>query len=98
MVTHSSFLPGESHGQKSLVIYSPKGCKESDTTEQLKHTHTHTHRDENKQKSIMQSSYLTDDKMEKYLNMTKDINLKIISFVSQIGKIMLAIISYIKQD
>ena len=29
------FLPGESHGQKSLVSYSPWGCKELDTTEQL---------------------------------------------------------------
>ena len=29
------FLPGESHGQRSLVGYSPQGCKESDTTEQL---------------------------------------------------------------
>ena len=29
----SVFLPGESHGQRSLVGYSPKGCKESDTTE-----------------------------------------------------------------
>jgi len=27
------FLPGESHGQRSLVGYSPRGCKESDTTE-----------------------------------------------------------------
>ena len=27
------FLPGESHGQRSLVGYSPGGCKESDTTE-----------------------------------------------------------------
>ena len=29
------FLPGESHGQKSLVGYSPWGCKKSDTTERL---------------------------------------------------------------
>ena len=29
------FLPGESHGQRSLVGYSPRGCKESDTTERL---------------------------------------------------------------
>ena len=29
------FMPGESHGQKSLVGYSPRGCKESDTTKQL---------------------------------------------------------------
>ena len=27
------FLPGESHRQRSLVGYSPWGCKESDTTE-----------------------------------------------------------------
>ena len=33
------FLPGKSHGPRSLVGYSPWGCKESDTTE---HTHTHT--------------------------------------------------------
>ena len=26
-------LPGESHGQRSLVVYSPQGCKESDMTE-----------------------------------------------------------------
>ena len=29
------FLPGEFHGQKSLVGYSPQGHKESDMTEQL---------------------------------------------------------------
>ena len=27
------FMPGESHGQRSLVGYSPWGCKEWDTTE-----------------------------------------------------------------
>ena len=29
------FLPGESHGRRSLVSYSPRGRKESDTTERL---------------------------------------------------------------
>ena len=29
------FLPGESHGQRILVGYSPWGRKESDTTERL---------------------------------------------------------------
>ena len=29
----SVFLPGESHGQRSLMGYSPRGRKESDTTE-----------------------------------------------------------------
>ena len=33
MATHSSILPGESHGQRSLVGYSPQGRKESDMTE-----------------------------------------------------------------
>ena len=46
------FLPGESHGQRSLVCYSPWGRKESDMTEWLiltlymhtcTHTHTHTY-------------------------------------------------------
>jgi len=29
------FLPGESHGQRSLVSYSPWSLKESDTTDRL---------------------------------------------------------------
>ena len=28
------FLPGESHGQRSLAGYSPRGCTELDVTEQ----------------------------------------------------------------
>ena len=35
MTTHSVFLPGESHGQRSLAGYSPWGRKESDTMERL---------------------------------------------------------------
>ena len=34
-------VPGKSHGQRSLVGYSPWGCKESDMTEQL-HFHFNT--------------------------------------------------------
>ena len=38
MITHS--LPGKSHGQKSLVGYSPWGDKESHRTEDsIAHTH-----------------------------------------------------------
>ena len=33
------FLLGESHGQRSLVNYSPWGHKKSDMTERLTHTH-----------------------------------------------------------
>ena len=36
------FLPGESHGQRSLASYSPWSHKESDMTEQLAHTQKHT--------------------------------------------------------
>ena len=34
----SVFLPGEFRGQRSLVGYSPRDRKESDTTEQLTHS------------------------------------------------------------
>ena len=39
------FLPGKSHGQRSLVGYSPQGHKESDMTKRTHmcaRTHTHT--------------------------------------------------------
>ena len=32
------FLPGESHGQRSLASYGPQGHRESDTTEATEHT------------------------------------------------------------
>ena len=35
-------LPEKCHGQRSLVGYSPWGCKESDTTEQLHFTSLQT--------------------------------------------------------
>ena len=37
------FLSRKSHGQRSLVGYSPWGHKELDTTEQITHTHMRTH-------------------------------------------------------
>ena len=33
-------LPGESHGQRSLVGYSPQGCKKLDMTEVIQQAHT----------------------------------------------------------
>ena len=42
MATTPVFLPGESHGQRSLAGYGPQGPKELDTTEHM-HTYTHTH-------------------------------------------------------
>ena len=43
MLTTPVFLPGEFHRQRSLVGFSPWGCKESDMTEQLSLTHFTTH-------------------------------------------------------
>ena len=40
--TGSSRNPGKSHGQRSVVGYSPWGRRKSDTAEQL-NTHTYTH-------------------------------------------------------
>ena len=39
VATHLGFLPGESHGQRSLVDYSRWGCKESDMMEGLTPSH-----------------------------------------------------------
>jgi len=54
------FLPGKSHGQKSLVGYSPWGHKVSDTAEHTHtrahtHTHTHTHTHSVEKDGIMKS-------------------------------------------
>ena len=35
MATHSSILPGESHGQRGLMGYSPWGRKELDISKRL---------------------------------------------------------------
>ena len=40
MTTHPSILAWESHGQRSLAGYSPRGCKEPDVTERQS-THAH---------------------------------------------------------
>ena len=39
------FLPGESHGQRNLMVYSPCGCRvrHNLVTKTYIHTHTHTH-------------------------------------------------------
>ena len=48
VATHSIFLPGVSHGQRSLAGYSPCYHKESDLTEQLSTA----------QQGIIQSTFL----------------------------------------
>ena len=40
MATRSSILAWRIHGQRSLAGYSPRVCKESDTTEAAEHAHT----------------------------------------------------------
>ena len=41
MATTPVFLPGESHGLRSLVGYSPYSHKESDMTEETKYACSH---------------------------------------------------------
>ena len=43
MQTNLVFLPGESHGQRSVAGYSLWSCKESDMTEVTQQAHIHTH-------------------------------------------------------
>ena len=50
------FLPGESHGQRSLAGYSPQGHKESDTTKAAEHTqHKFLQRTEKKETHLTPS-------------------------------------------
>ena len=39
----SVFSPGEFHRQESLAGYSPRGRKESDTTEETEHAHIYVY-------------------------------------------------------
>ena len=55
MATHSSIIPGKSHGQKSLEDYSPWGRKELDEIE----THMTTKRQESNLSSLTQKVFLT---------------------------------------
>ena len=50
MTTHSSILAWKIHGQRSLVGYSPKGCKELDMAKQLSHVHSIIHKIDNQQR------------------------------------------------
>ena len=65
----SVFLPGKSHGWRYLVGYSPRGHKESDTTEQLHFTQIKTitsHYTRNLKESIysMRKGHYTEGKVE----------------------------------
>ena len=60
-------LPGESHGGRSLVGYSPWGRKESDTTERL-HFHFHA--------AFAVEGYAIHDKHLKYRLGGRDVRLK----------------------
>ena len=51
------FLPGDSHGQKSLAGYSTRGLKELDTTEQLHFTSRH-HQACSQNKGLSRASWL----------------------------------------
>ena len=54
MATNTGFLPGKSHGQRSLAGSSPWGCKEADTTEH-EYTLMRVSRDNYLVKGLMES-------------------------------------------
>ena len=51
-------LPGEPHGQRSLVGHSPQGGKESDATEVTQHAHTAGERDLRKLRTFFDTQLL----------------------------------------
>ena len=54
-----AFLPGESHGQRSLNGYSPQGHKESDTTEVIQQAHQYKIKSlKDKKKEVVRSLLL----------------------------------------
>ena len=57
MAIHSRQEPGESHGERSLVDYSPRGHKELDTTEATEHAQ-HTRREELERSDVRNSHFL----------------------------------------
>ena len=52
------FLPGESHGQRSLAGYNPLGRKESDMTEATEHMHKERERRKDRSRKVL--SYKSD--------------------------------------
>ena len=50
------FFPGESHGQKSLPGYSPRSCKELDSTEANQHMPKHTQGSGTVSRSVLSDS------------------------------------------
>ena len=54
-----AFLPGEAHGQRSLVGYSPWGHKELDTAEETEHARMPIFQSPRTAKMLCQSNFLT---------------------------------------
>ena len=67
MATTPLFLPGESHGQRSLVGYSPWGRKDSDMTEQLSHKNICILSQPRRTQPVLPPGTLTQTPLEKYI-------------------------------
>ena len=63
------FVPGESHGQRSLAGYSPQGRKESDTVEGTSHAHTCIGLCEDEKNRCLWSAYQSDGHRAPVLHM-----------------------------
>ena len=70
-------MPGKSHGQRSLVGYSPWGCKESDTKERLHFT----------SEELKNKHAETNDTITEIKNTLEEINSKISEAEEQISEL-----------
>ena len=86
------FLPGKSHGQRSLEGYSPWGLKESDTTERLNHHH-HSHLQKRIATTTVEISNLDLDQ-QRLPYSTRGIQIKI-HFYSILERLQYHILSYL---
>ena len=58
MATHNSIIVGEIHGQRSLAGYSPRGLKESDTTEYTPKEQMHSHTGRCRKRNLIQHPFM----------------------------------------
>ena len=87
MATTLVSLPREFHGQRSLAGYSPWGCKESDTTEQLNCSFFHLGKLLRILLRTLSSTGLASSRHEKHTHLDPDTNegraILVVPFISQ---------------
>ena len=73
MATHNSIIVGEFHGQRSLAGYSPRGLKESDTTEYTPKEQMHSHIGRCRKRNLIQHPFRI-KKKKQHLNQEQTVS------------------------